>query len=399
MKTTKLTKAEWTSLIMAVVGELGVDPVRAAVERALGKERTDALADRKERIAVSKEDTRRIVRELYPVIPGVDRDAKIDWVLGIMITAFPDAVRRKEIVAYAMDRVASYEAAGGTLDAPVLTTKHLWSGVKGWKGSGLGIDHTGRIVEVIYNNATRKNVEVWVEGKKIAALNAETGNVFFDEARVFLSMEKGTPSELTDGGIVPFGFGTTYSGCGIIIDGLPHWLDEDAGGPPLLKNISGDVVATFPGRGIPYAAAVAPDGDIAVAVCDGAEPGLAFRSKGFIPCDVRGLCASGGRLYAGIAGRLAHVTDGNLVYLTDKLADSIDSICEDGEGGLFLATSAPDQLIHWVGGSSKILDSFDDDPDGGALFRSRVAHRNGRTVWGRNDNRAGNVWSVYEAEQ
>ena len=39
---------------------------------------------------------------------------------------------------------------------------------------------------------------------------------------------------------------------------------------------------------------------------------------------------------------------------------------------------------------------FADDSDGGALFRSRVAVRGDRVVWGRNDKRGGNRWVVYE---
>jgi hypothetical protein len=116
--TVKLTPAEWTTLVMQVVADIGLDAATSALERAIGKDRAQTLIRDKTGPALSKDDNRAIVRELYEIAPGADRTAKIDWAIGVAERTFEDPARRDEVIRYARARVEEDEAAGGSLTAP-----------------------------------------------------------------------------------------------------------------------------------------------------------------------------------------------------------------------------------------------------------------------------------------
>lgn len=111
--TVKLTKDEWTNLILKVVSEIGVHPVRDALDRAIGVEKAAALVERKEPTVITKEDTVRLVRELWPVIPGTTRDEKIAWAIAAGDSVFANSERFQEVLAYVRQRVEEWEAANG----------------------------------------------------------------------------------------------------------------------------------------------------------------------------------------------------------------------------------------------------------------------------------------------
>jgi len=114
----KLTFLEWTNLILAVVQSLGEDTVTGVMRRALGEERADLLIRDKKGPALSKDDNRAIVRELYEVCPGQTREEKIGWAIAIAQPAFETRERFMEVVRFVRGRVEADEAAGGTMDNP-----------------------------------------------------------------------------------------------------------------------------------------------------------------------------------------------------------------------------------------------------------------------------------------
>ena len=119
--TVKLTRDEWTGLIMAVVAQVGIAPARSAVEAAIGPDRAAALLDRKEATQISKADTIKLVRAWWPIIPGGDREAKIQWLLATGRQVFVDDDRFAEVVGYVRHRVEEHETANGEFDptAPI----------------------------------------------------------------------------------------------------------------------------------------------------------------------------------------------------------------------------------------------------------------------------------------
>lgn len=107
--TVKLTRAEWTSIILSVVMDIGVENARTILRKALGTERADDLIERQEGPRLSREDNRAIIRELYPYAPGDTRGQKIQWAMDHGLKAFGDTDRFSEILAYVEDRVARYD--------------------------------------------------------------------------------------------------------------------------------------------------------------------------------------------------------------------------------------------------------------------------------------------------
>jgi hypothetical protein len=118
LPTLKLSFVEWTNLVMSVVASLGEDAVKGVIRRAIGPERADKLIEDKKGPALSKDDNRAIIRELYAVVPGATRDDKIAWAIEIGRKAFDTDERFADVLAYVRDRVAADEAAGGTIDNP-----------------------------------------------------------------------------------------------------------------------------------------------------------------------------------------------------------------------------------------------------------------------------------------
>jgi hypothetical protein len=107
--TVKLTRAEWTSLILAVVLELGIDTAKTILRNALGEERANLLIEQQSGPRLSKEDNRAIIRELYPHAPGETREEKIEWAIATGVSVFGNTDRFAEILAYVQHRVELYD--------------------------------------------------------------------------------------------------------------------------------------------------------------------------------------------------------------------------------------------------------------------------------------------------
>lgn len=117
--TVKLSFSEWTSVVMGVVESLGEDKVTGILVRALGKERAEELIKNKRGPALSKDDNRAIIRELYnEPATGATRDDKINWAIAIGKKAFDTEDRFQEVLAFVRKRIADDEAAGGTINNP-----------------------------------------------------------------------------------------------------------------------------------------------------------------------------------------------------------------------------------------------------------------------------------------
>lgn len=114
--TVKLTFTEWTNIVLLLVTELGEENVKNVLRRALGEERANRLIEEKKGPRLSKDDNRAIVREAWDLIPGADKEAKMDWCILKGRAAFDTDERFLEVVRYSRARVEEDEAAGGTID-------------------------------------------------------------------------------------------------------------------------------------------------------------------------------------------------------------------------------------------------------------------------------------------
>lgn len=297
------------------------------------------------------------------------------------------------------------------------TLKQLWQTGDETKGSGLGFSHDGRVVDIVYSNTMpRSDTFVRVAGKQIAHIGAETANVFTTPGHTWISTECGTtgePAELVANELRGLGFKCHYSGCGANVGGKPLFFDMAkvdsnpivSGNmrqtPPTAKDESGKIVCRFPGAGIPYDALVWPGGEYAVSLCDGKANGIAFSSGAFIPCDARALLYHNGWAFAGINGKLMIFSlEGKIIRTVSELLNkSIDSMCASEDGSIWISTSGTKDILYRYNPVSEVFSevaSFADDDDGGALFRTRVAAKGSRVLWGRNNKRAGNRWVLYD---
>lgn len=114
--TVKLTEQEWIALVMAVILDIGEQPVRDVVMDVLGGERFDRLVNQKQSTPTTKQENHAIIQGLYPLIPGKDRTAKELWIIELGRRVFLDDERFLEVLAYVKNRVASFEDAGGTIE-------------------------------------------------------------------------------------------------------------------------------------------------------------------------------------------------------------------------------------------------------------------------------------------
>ena len=299
---------------------------------------------------------------------------------------------------------------GGDTTPASFGTSLLWPAAdKRRKGSGIGVMRDGTVIDFLYDDQSRHDAWVRVNGKSIEHTDAETGNVFFTpDERVWVTFEKGVsgrPSELVGKSkLRDLGFDVHYCGCGISLGWEPYFFDCAKGASPVMKDVHGTVVAKLPGQGIPYDADVDPMDPMEayVTVQDGAKNGLAHTKSGlFIGCDARAVVSYRGVILVGVSGSVKQLFGGALVAWPgspNRLGDSVDAMCVDGRGILWISTSGPDALYAYLPSGALIkVDSFEDDPDGGALFRTDVeaGGPDGNTViWGRNNKRAGSRWEV-----
>jgi hypothetical protein len=294
------------------------------------------------------------------------------------------------------------------------STKLLWTSPKNIKGSGLAVDKSGRILEVRYDNVSRRDSWVYANGSKIATMKAETGNIFFtNDNRTWISTEAGqksssgikNPCELIGNSMRPLAVDVHFCGCGIAIGKTPYFLDIPNNGDdiPKAKDEDGKVFAKFKGKGIPYSAVIDPENNelIVTVLQDGANGGISWSNfKDFIPCTAHGIVVRKNKILVGTGGYLKLIEDKKLVDfapVTSKLADSIDSMDIDSYGNTWISTSSPDALYVLTPQDRLIkVDSKEDGNDGGSLFRTRVATNGIKTVWGRNNKNNGNSWEVRE---
>lgn len=295
------------------------------------------------------------------------------------------------------------------------TTKLLWKYEKDRKGSGLQVDNNGNILEIIYDNISRKNSWLKVNGKTIKELNVETGNIFFtDDNKTWISVEQGVkktnpnmitrPCEFINNTLKELSFDTDFCGCGIGIKNEPMFLDSVRNDYAVMKNKFGKIVSKFNGKGIPYDAIVNPTSpnNVITTLLDGSKNGIAWSTGEFISCNARAIVNWNGKIIVGVDGKLKII---NLekykledyLLVTSKLGDSIDSMCVDNNNNLWISTSSPDALysLSPIGKLIKV-DEYSDDSDGGSVFRTRVATSNNKIVWGRNNKKNGNCWELRE---
>lgn len=109
-KTIKLTKDEWTNLVMAIVGEFGIDVVKSSLVQAIGENRANKLINDKKNIGLTKQDHISIIKELYELAPGKTREDKIQWAISLGLSVFGNTTRFSEILAYVFSRVSEYES-------------------------------------------------------------------------------------------------------------------------------------------------------------------------------------------------------------------------------------------------------------------------------------------------
>lgn len=114
--TLKLTRDEWINVTMAALELLGEEPLRLALQAAVGTERADKLIVDKEGPRFSKRDNHALVREVYKLIPGATRLDKIDRAIAEAAPCFATEERLLEVVQFCRQRVEEFEAAGGSLD-------------------------------------------------------------------------------------------------------------------------------------------------------------------------------------------------------------------------------------------------------------------------------------------
>jgi hypothetical protein len=129
MTAVKLTRAEWIALALALIADLGRDVVEGVILAAIGEERGRVLIDKQEGPALSKQDNRRIIQELYKVAPGTKLDDKLTWAISIGQRAFPDAARFAQITAYVYARVSPADLADPppVVDDPIVESDaFLW---------------------------------------------------------------------------------------------------------------------------------------------------------------------------------------------------------------------------------------------------------------------------------
>lgn len=291
------------------------------------------------------------------------------------------------------------------------TPKLLWRTDPERKVSAVGIDPRGRIVEIKYNDVSRQDAWLVIDGRVVADMKWETGGIFFTEdGRTWLTSEKGLADDGVGGRITnccelvgdtlrELRFKTHYCGCGLSVAGQPHFLDAEKGGPPLVKDVNGRVVKTLAGQGIPYDAVEFPSGGYVTSICDGDSNGLSWSDGFHLKCDARGLTVRGRAVYAGIAGSVSKVNYDGTVTPTSlpKLGDSVDSMYTDPAGNTFISVSNPDALYVWR--SSSVLEkivSIPDASDGGSLFRSEVTGRGARVIWQRNSKKDGDRSETYD---
>jgi hypothetical protein len=177
-KSIKLSFLEWTNVVMAVVEALGEVRVTGILERALGVARATELIRDKKGPALSKDDNRAIVRELYKEpITGSTRDEKINWAIAVGRKAFDSDERLQEVLQFVLRRIQEDEDAGGTIDKAPPAPTPAPAPSPGTPPKGADNNFLWKPV----GESTKKLVvltpwSISVEPRGVMTINGETGN-------------------------------------------------------------------------------------------------------------------------------------------------------------------------------------------------------------------------------
>lgn len=121
LPTVKLTVEEWTALAIEASKTIPMDDIRTAFIAAFGEERGLGYFVQHDGDAWTQRDTWAFVKAIAPHIPGDTEDIQIDWLMDHAAPCFATSARFAEVVAFVKDRVLSFKASGGSLDAYVET--------------------------------------------------------------------------------------------------------------------------------------------------------------------------------------------------------------------------------------------------------------------------------------
>lgn len=121
LPTVKLTVEEWTALAIEASKTIPMDDIRTAFIAAFGEERGLGYFINHDGDAWTQRDTWAFVKAIAPHIPGDTEDIQIDWLMNHAAPCFATPARFAEVVAFVKDRVLSFKASGGSLDAYVET--------------------------------------------------------------------------------------------------------------------------------------------------------------------------------------------------------------------------------------------------------------------------------------
>jgi hypothetical protein len=298
--------------------------------------------------------------------------------------------------------------------------KKVAEGKAQMKCSGLGILPDGKWILCEYDNVNRSTARALVEGQEQFAYeshNTETIDSPSFPASAVSLMKSGQPCGVSasENGApvrwgllgtvwhgIPASFNLAFSSQSIYRGESPLYFDAARDARPVIRDASGKAIYTFEaGKGIPYSVAELKPGIYALTLCDNAERGITFSDGRFIPTktEPRMIILWGGLLLAGVGPDLMEVVEGGSLrpfIATRSFQPSVDDAAIASDGNLWIATGAdgiallsPNRTVVWE-------TSLADSANNAGLFGSRIAHRDGRTLFARNNQNRDNRWELFE---
>lgn len=288
-----------------------------------------------------------------------------------------------------------------------------------WKCSGLGILPDGKWLLGEYNNISRHDIAVRVEGQSKLAWSDGSSETIdsptFNEDDVqrmnqglacgVSSVENGRPVSWVksngDWKGVPFPFELRFSAQSLFgMAGEPIFFDSEREQHPTIRDARGEVIHRFAaGKGIPFMAANV-GGAYAITLCDHAQRGITLSNGLYFPTaqEPRVIIPFGSRILVGAGPQLYTLTrDGLVEFETDGIfAPSIDDAVPGENGSIWLVTSGDGIFLMNPDGSIGWSATLPDNHQKTGLFGSRVAHRDGRTLFVRNNQNRQNRWELFE---
>jgi hypothetical protein len=156
--TLKLTQAEWLALALAVVKDIGEQPVRDVMMEVLGGERYNRLVVEKQSTRTTKAENHAMIRGIYPFIPGKTRAEKEAYLIALGAKVFKDKARFADVLAYVKSRVTEHEDAGGTIDELPPKDAHIVDLVSQWFG---GVRMSGATLDPAYVLTVSRDGRSW----------------------------------------------------------------------------------------------------------------------------------------------------------------------------------------------------------------------------------------------